>query len=183
MRGPLQGTSSFPKAVSLTKESTLPTNLHTQAFSAETLAELTQHLLAAIGLVEPRATPRTPTERREMLSLGPKSISFTQRTHKYAVNNPQIRPPFLDMDDYTADTSDAVGLWEILNYIEQLRDYVRDIQMVAGSESYHSSLLVYNTSKVAAAQDIPGAKAIYADLKTRFPSVKRKTTPETGTQE
>jgi hypothetical protein len=156
----------------------LPANLHTTAFSAEDLAELTQHLLRAIEIVEPRATPRTPAERREMLTLGPKSISFTQRTHAYAVNNPQIRPPFLNMDDYSADTSDAVGLWGILNYIQQLHDHVSDIQAVAGSESYRSSLLVYGTSKVAAAQDVPGAKAIYADLKTRFPSTRRKKTPE-----
>jgi hypothetical protein len=47
--------------------------------------------------------------------------------------------------------------------------------MVAGSEAYQSSLIFYNAVKAATAQDVPGAKEIYADLKARFPKVKRKT--------
>jgi hypothetical protein len=34
---------------------------------------------------------------------------------------------------------------------------------------------------MAAAQDIPGAKAVYEELKTRFPGGKRKSA-ETGTE-
>jgi hypothetical protein len=32
----------------------------------------------------------------------------------------------------------------------------------------------YNAVKAAAAQDFPGAKEVYADLKARFPRVKHK---------
>jgi hypothetical protein len=32
----------------------------------------------------------------------------------------------------------------------------------------------YKSVKVAAAQDIPGAKAVYDELKTRFPGGKRR---------
>ena len=46
--------------------------------------------------------------------------------------------------------------------------------MVAGSEAYQAALMFYNAVKAAAAQDIPGAKEVYADLKARFPRVKRK---------
>jgi hypothetical protein len=46
--------------------------------------------------------------------------------------------------------------------------------MVAGSEAYQAALMFYNVVKTAAAQDIPGAKEVYNDLKARFPSVKRK---------
>jgi hypothetical protein len=47
--------------------------------------------------------------------------------------------------------------------------------MVAGSEAYQTALLFYNSVKTAAAQDIPGAKEIYEELKARFPSRKHKT--------
>jgi hypothetical protein len=46
--------------------------------------------------------------------------------------------------------------------------------MVAGSEAYQAALVFYKSVKVAAAQDIPGAKAVYDELKTRFPGGKRK---------
>ncbi|MDR1154728.1 MAG: hypothetical protein LBL04_08440 [Bacteroidales bacterium] len=46
--------------------------------------------------------------------------------------------------------------------------------MVAGSESCQAALVFYNAVKAAAAQDIPGAREMYSDLKARFPSIKRK---------
>jgi hypothetical protein len=33
----------------------------------------------------------------------------------------------------------------------------------------------YKSVKMAAAQDVPGAKAVYEELRTRFPGGKRKT--------
>jgi hypothetical protein len=55
-----------------------------------------------------------------------------------------------------------------------LSDGIDDTVMVAGSEAYQAALVFYNAVKAAAAQDIPGAKEVYSDLKARFPSIKRK---------
>jgi hypothetical protein len=41
--------------------------------------------------------------------------------------------------------------------------------MAAGSEGYQAALVFYKSVKMAAAQDVPGAKAVYEELKTRFP--------------
>jgi hypothetical protein len=46
--------------------------------------------------------------------------------------------------------------------------------MAVGSEAYQAALVFYKSVKMAA-QDIPGAKAVYEELKTRFPGGKRKT--------
>jgi hypothetical protein len=51
--------------------------------------------------------------------------------------------------------------------------------MVAGSEAYQSSLIFYNSVKMAARQDIPGAKAIYEELKKRFPGPKHRSNSNT----
>jgi hypothetical protein len=62
---------------------------------------------------------------------------------------------------------------------------VEDTIMVAGSEAYHAALAVYHNVQTAAKQDIPGAKAIYEDLKNRFPGGKRRsggTDAETETE-
>jgi hypothetical protein len=51
---------------------------------------------------------------------------------------------------------------------------VDDTEMVAGSEAYQSALVFYNSVKMAARQDISGDKAVYEELKKRFPGGKRK---------
>jgi hypothetical protein len=45
--------------------------------------------------------------------------------------------------------------------------------MTAGSEAYQAALIFYNSAKVAASQGIQGAKAVYEQLKKRFPGTKR----------
>jgi hypothetical protein len=46
--------------------------------------------------------------------------------------------------------------------------------MTAASEAYQAALVFYKSVKIAAAQDVPGAKAVYDELKTRFPGGRRK---------
>jgi hypothetical protein len=55
-----------------------------------------------------------------------------------------------------------------------LEEGVDDTKMIAGSEAYQATLVFYKSVKVAAAQDIPGAKVVYDELKTRFPGSKRR---------
>jgi hypothetical protein len=62
----------------------------------------------------------------------------------------------------------------MLDYIQTVSEGIDDTVMVAGSEAYQAALVFYNAVKAAAAQDIPGAKGVYDDLKARFPSTKRK---------
>ena len=53
--------------------------------------------------------------------------------------------------------------------LRQLVDGVDDTVMIAGGEAYKQALVFYQAVKQAAKQDIPGAKAIYNELQTRFP--------------
>jgi hypothetical protein len=45
---------------------------------------------------------------------------------------------------------------------------IDDTAMAAGSEVLDASLVFYNSTKVATAQNISGAKAVYDELKKRF---------------
>jgi hypothetical protein len=65
--------------------------------------------------------------------------------------------------------------------IRQLDENASDTEMTAGSEAYQAALVFYKSVKMAAAQDVPGAKAVYEELKTRFPGGKRKS-GVTGTE-
>ena len=56
----------------------------------------------------------------------------------------------------------------IYRLILPLENKLNDTTMEAGAESYITSLSYYNSVKLAAKSDVPGAKAIYEDLKKRF---------------
>jgi hypothetical protein len=86
------------------------------------------------------------------------------------------------MTAFGVDFQDAHGLWNLLNSIKQLEEGVDDTEMAAGSEAYQAALVFYHSVKTAADQDIPGAKAVYEELRTRFPSRRRgKSETETET--
>jgi hypothetical protein len=111
----------------------------------------------------------TPTERQEMPKMGEKTLAFVEKAHDFAAQNPNLLPAFLDMDAFDVDFADAHGLWTLSNSVRQLYENINDTEMAAGSEAYQAALVFYNSVKVAAVQDIPGAKAVYEELKTRFP--------------
>jgi hypothetical protein len=79
------------------------------------------------------------------------------------------------MAAFGVDFTDAHGLWTLHNMVLQLEEGIGDTEMAARSEAYQAALVFYKSVKMAAAQDIPGAKAVYEELKTRFPGGKRKT--------
>jgi hypothetical protein len=58
-----------------------------------------------------------------------------------------------------------------------LEDAIDDTEMAAGSEAYHAALVFYKSVKMVVAQDIPGARAVYEKLKTRFPQTGARRTP------
>jgi hypothetical protein len=109
-----------------------------------------------------------------MLKMGDKSLAFVEKAHDYAADNPTLTPSYMDMSAFDVDFADAHGLWNILTLIKQLEEAVEDTIMTAGSEAFHAALCFYHNAQAAAKDDIPGARAIFEDLKTRFPSGTRR---------
>jgi hypothetical protein len=105
--------------------------------------------------------------------MGPKTLNFVEKAHEYAHENPNLVPNYLEMAEFDTDFTDAHGLWTLHNRIAQLEEGINDTQMTAGSEAYQAALIFYNSAKVAATQGIAGAKAVYEQLKKRFPGTKR----------
>jgi hypothetical protein len=149
-------------------------NQHVQAIPSTVLTEAQTKVNEAKALLAPYLLALTPTERRELPKMGGKTISFVEKAYDFARQNPNLIPPYLDIDAFGVDFGDAHGLWTLLNTVQQLEQNIDDTEMIAGSEAYQAALVFYKSVKMAAAQDIPGAKAVYDELKIRFPGGKRK---------
>jgi hypothetical protein len=141
---------------------------HSQ-FVPKDIVEQVQDLVnQACTLLYPYVTPLTPAQRHELPKMGNKTLSFVEKSYDFAKQNPNLCPPFLDMCAFNADFDDAHNLFTLNNSTLQLHEFIDDTAMLAGSESYEAALVFYNSVKMAARQDIPGAKAIYEELKKRF---------------
>jgi hypothetical protein len=96
-----------------------------------------------------------------------------EKAFELAGLNPDLRPSYLKMATYTIDFIDAHNITPLFVTIRQTVENIDDTRMLAGSEAYHAALTFYNAVKRAAADDVPGAKAVYEALKARFPHVRR----------
>ena len=156
-------------------------NRHKDAIPEAVLTQVYGQIEAVKTALAPYTLALTPQERHGMLKMGDKSLAFVEKTHDYAHDNATLVPSYLDMDDFDKDFSAAHGLWRLHTAIHQLDELVEDTIMAAGSEAYHAALAVYHNIQAAAKQDIPGAKAIYEDVKSRFPGGKKRSV-DAGTE-
>ena len=149
-------------------------NKHNQAIPPEILDQAQAKIVEVATLLKPYLLALTTTEKQELPKMGPKTLNFVEKSHEYAHENPNLVPPYLEMGEFDTDFADAHGLWKLYNHVRQLQDGIADTQMTAGSEAFQSALIFYNSAKVATSQSIPGAKAVYEELKRRFPRGKRQ---------
>jgi hypothetical protein len=159
-------------------------NKHIQVIPETVLTQVQTKINEAQSLINPYLLALTPEERQALPKMGSRSLEFVEQAHDFAVQNSGHVPPYLNMTEFNVDFTDAHGLWTLLNSIQQLEQGVNDTEMVAGSEAYQAALTFYGFVKTEAKKDVSGAKAIYDELKKRFPTRRRRrASEETGTDE
>lgn len=107
-------------------------------------------------------------QRQTIPKMGDGTQPFVRKTLAYAESNPEFAPPYMDLPELKKDMDVVRQLTPVLRTLEQLVSNLNDTLMLAGSESFVTSLSYYHTVKIAAKMNIPGAKSIYEDLRERF---------------
>lgn len=111
----------------------------------------------------------TADEKKALPKMGDKSVSFVEKSLDYAGGNPNLIPPYLDAAELKKDVTLVKQLQPIYNFLNQFFDAVDNTFTAVGSEAYVESLTFYNTVRDASKRNVPGADAIYQDLRQRFP--------------
>lgn len=119
----------------------------------------------------------TNEERMASPKMGDGTEPFVEKTLEYFKSNPEFALPYLDVVEMEKDFNAAKDLRNLLNPLQQLIQQLDDSILQAGSEAYVTSLAYYTGVKNAARMNIPGAKVVYEELRTRF----RKNTGRKGT--
>ena len=157
-------------------------NKHSNSIPPEEVEILNQKVREINEIISRYANPLTPKERRELSTMGDKTIGFVEKSYEYAKANPDLCPSFLNISDFEIDMADATGLRVLRNNINQAFEVVDDIVLLSGSEAYHAALTFYHYLKFTASEDITRAKTIYAELKNRFPG-RSKSKKENNTED
>jgi hypothetical protein len=110
----------------------------------------------------------TPQERQALPKMGSATQSFVSKALEIAGNNPQFVPPYVDVPGMQKDYDLAMRLQGIEMQLASLLEKVSDTNLAAGSEAYVTGLTIYNSIKAAAKVNVPGAKALAAELAERF---------------
>ncbi|WP_163324480.1 hypothetical protein [Draconibacterium mangrovi] len=144
---------------------------------AETVTQVNEALTTISTALQPYVIALSADERRELPKMSDKTQPFVDKALDYLSRAPQFAPPYMDVDGMRNDMTVHNQLMPLLRQVRILSDNLDDTTMEAGAESYVAALMYYNSVKMAAKMDIPGAKSIYDDLSKRF----EKTT--TGSEE
>ena len=121
----------------------------------------------------------SPQERQALPKMGSATQSFVSKALEIAHNNPQFVPPYVNLLAMKMDYELAIRLQSIEMQLASLHEKVADTNLAVGSEAYVTGLTLYNSLKAAAKINVPGAKALAAELAERFTTAGGTLPPET----
>jgi hypothetical protein len=124
------------------------------------LQAVTTNLPFLIGL--------TTEERIALPAINVSNKAFTEDAINAAVNNASLIPSYVSVPNMQNDMTLFTQLDEIIILVKQLLEKLEDTQLLAGSEAYVGGLSTYKLIASAADAGVPGADAIYNQLKQRF---------------
>ena len=110
----------------------------------------------------------TPQERREYPKMSDGTVPFVRKALEYANSNSEFTPKFVDSGELEIDIEAVDTLNNVYRPLKQLIERLDDSILLSGSEAYVAALAYYNSVKLGAKMNVPGAKAIANDLKKRF---------------
>lgn len=148
------------------------------AITPNDLAEINDHLTKVKQILAPYMHPLTVDEIAGLAKMGDKSVAFVNKVMDYTVSNPEFVPTdVMDVAEFKIDTAAMNTINPVHKVVTQIESDLNDTLILCGSESYIASLIYYRNVRNKAAEGVASAKAIYEDLKERYPGRGKKTNP------
>jgi hypothetical protein len=142
-------------------------------FTEEQKTAINAALKSLKDTLGPVLTSLTPDEKKSMLILGDKSLSFVNKNLMFSKQNPEFMPSYLDQNEWSIDLLAWSDLALIGSQIKELNSLINDTIALCGNEAYRQALTYYNNVKQAAKDNVPSAKPIYEELKQQYPNHKK----------
>ncbi len=138
------------------------------------ISDLEQKVGDAITAFKPYAVGLSPKDRREIVKLGDKSVPYAEKVSSYINTNGDYLPRRFDPAEFAKDFAVTQQLAEARARVQTLLEMIEDTIMAAGSDVMIVCNAYYNAVQDAVHDGDAGAKAIYEDLKARYPYTRSK---------
>jgi hypothetical protein len=151
-------------------------NLKVSLNGDELTPEINAQILAKLDEVRqlmPFAVGLSSRERLTFPALGRKGTQFVQRAVESMRMNSALVPAYVDISTVENAYGMYNNLLEVVESIQQLERLAMDTMHIAGNLSRNQSLEFYHTVKRGSKANVPGAQAVYENLKTRFEKTSR----------
>lgn len=139
------------------------------SLTAEEQAQLVAAIQSINDILKPKLVDLSSSEIMTIPKMGEKTVDFVEKSLVHMEQNPTLVPAYVSTSDAESDMDGVRLLRTYYNPLEQITGMISDSSTLLGSEAYTAALSFYNAIKAAAKADVPGAKMIYNDLKSRFP--------------
>ncbi|MBN2402317.1 MAG: hypothetical protein JXN64_07935 [Spirochaetes bacterium] len=149
-------------------------NLVTVNFTGDETANINAAILSLKEALLPKLKQLNPEEKKDVAKMGDKTLAFVQKALEQAETNPELVPPFLDVNEFRSDFNAVETLRQMEASLEQISDALRDTIILAGSDAFSAALMFYDAIKSAKKTNVAKAGAIFDDLSVRFPRGKKK---------
>lgn len=146
--------------------------------SPEEVKEVNDAISVLVRVLQPKLIQLKPEDRKALLKVGNKAVSFIVKTIGYADKYPELLPAYFNLEEAKIDQAAFATLLEFFEPLEKLIELLRDTMSLTGSEAYSQTLTIYETVKTAYKNRYPGAELIYNELKTWFPRTSSTAEPE-----
>ena len=107
-------------------------------------------------------------EVKSLSKLGDIRIPCVEKITQYSVTNPEFLPPYADVPEFQKDFKTFTDIREMLRPLRQVLDNLENTAAVSGSEAWEFAREYYKTVQFNAKMGVPGAQAIYDDLRPLF---------------
>lgn len=132
-----------------------------------TITEVLGHL-TAIKTKIPFLLKLETNTKKSLVSMDDSRSPFVAKCLQYGLAEPNIVPPYIDLEELKSDLDLFNNLQSIAREINRLADMVNDTRIAAGTDAYVSALSLYNSVKQASKMNVPGTKPVFDDLKKLF---------------
>ena len=134
---------------------------------AAKLAKITQ-LLTDLNAELEFTVGLTADERQALPKMNDGSEPFVDDALAGAQQNTDLFPGYVKLDELQKDLTLYTQLGPLVGRLAGLSERLRDTQMLAGSEAYVTSLMIYRLAESASKAGLPGADTLYQTLRKRF---------------
>ena len=149
----------------------------------EEITQLDQAVETITKVLGSKLATLDPERRKELLSMGDKTVAFVEKSFEYADMYTKYLPEYIDLPESKIDFVAVKTLRKYFAPIETITNGIDDTMRLSGSEAFGSALMIYKSLKAAAKLNLPGAQEAVNDLKNRFPGTKKKKVEETTSAE